>query len=234
METFAELLARDRRSDGLALRDPGGSGVEYSYHDLLTTAWKTGNYLRRCGVHEGSTVAVADEPGGPAILAFLGAALNGAVTRFDPPSEVDARVLVAPGEMVAEYDLPPGSTRLAYGDVPEDPGIDNMGRAVWSENPTFPDPAADADLPALVTDDRVFTVGTIFQGARDATRRLGLGTGEELAIRAPLARPGTVTAGLVAPLLVGATIVIPDEDTVADAAVGSGIVPEPTGISPAE
>ena len=57
-----------------------------------------------------------------------------------------------------------------------------------------------------------------------------------MAVRAPLSRPGTVVAGVLAPLSVGGTISFPGADSEGDLAVATDGVdaPEPTVIDPAE
>lgn len=235
METLGDVLARERRSDDPAARNDAGdepmgdagTGVAYSSHDLLTTAWKTANFFRGRGVHEGATVAVVDDPAVPAVLAFLGAAQLGAVTRFDPPGEVEADLLVGPGDAVLEYDLPPGATRVAYTAGPnvDDPAVASFGRSVWSENPVAPPETVPPGVPTLWTPDGPLPQSDLL--ARAEAVAADLETADEVVVRAPLAAAGTVAGGLVAPLLVGATVVFPGADTVGDVAVAAGEAPEP-------
>ena len=49
---------------------------------------------------------------------------------------------------------------------------------------------------------------------------------DEMAVRASLARPETVVAGVVAPLLAGATVLLPDDETVGSVAVADSDAPE--------
>ena len=58
METLADVLARDRRSDAPALHAEGPTRQRYDYRRFLTTAWKAGNFLHKQGVRTGDTVAV--------------------------------------------------------------------------------------------------------------------------------------------------------------------------------
>jgi hypothetical protein len=234
MDVIGDLLMRDRRSDAPAARDDARAStrraeagtVAYTYHDLVTTAWKTANFFSHRGVHEGATVAVVDDHAVPAVLSFLGAAQLGAVTRFDPPERVDADLLVGPGETVLSHDLPPGGTRLAYtaGENVDDPSVAAFGRSVWSENPVEPPEEIPPGAPALWTGD-----GTLPQSdllARAEAAALDLEPGDGVVVRASLAAVGTVVAGLLAPLAVGATVVFPGEDTVGDVAVATGTAPE--------
>lgn len=213
-ERTAESASSDRRPDG----DPA---VEYSYHDFVTTAWKTANFFSHRGVHEGASVAVADDPAAPPLLAFFGAAQLGAVARFDPPKSVDADLLVGSGETVLEYDLPPGATRMAYtaGENVADPTVEAFGRSVWSENPVAPPEEVAPGAPALWTPGGALPQSDLL--ARAEAVAVDRSPGDEVVVRAPLASPGTVVAGVLAPLLVGATVVFPDGETVGDVAVAT-------------
>jgi hypothetical protein len=227
METLGDVLARERRTDDLAVLADGEPTVEYTYHDFVTTAWKAANFFSHRGVHEGATVAVVDDAAAPPLLAFLGAAQLGAVTRFDPPKEVDADLLVGPGEAVLSYDLPPGATRVAYtaGDNVDDPAVEAFGRSVWSENPVRPPEEVSPGAAALWTADGALPHSDLLARAEAAATELD--PGDAVAVRAPLARVGTVVAGVLAPLLVGATVVFPGEESVGDVAVAEGPAPEP-------
>lgn len=106
MDVIGDLMARDRRSDRLALR-VDGPGRTYTYHDLITTSYKAGNVLRYLGVRKGARVAVDPAPLPEPLLTFLGAAQLGAVTAFDPAVEARATVVPVDSEEAFE-DLPPG------------------------------------------------------------------------------------------------------------------------------
>jgi hypothetical protein len=234
MDTLGALLARDRRTDDLAVRAPGAGDAtaEYTYEDFVTTAWKTANFFSHRGVHREATVAVADDAAVPPLLALFGAAQLGAATLFDPPPSVDADLLVAPGDGIMGYDLPPGATRVAYHDQPEDPAVAAFGRSVWSENPVEPPESVDPASPVLHTDDDTVTHEALLERAEVVAADLS--GDDEVVVRAPLARPGTVVAGVLAPLLAGAAIVFPDEEdgTRGDVAVATGQAPEDAVVSP--
>lgn len=226
MDSLGDLLTRERRSDDPALRAPRGNR-SYDYRRFCTTAWKTGNFWRRRGVHEGATVAVADDPEPEAVFSFLGAALLGARTRFGLPESPGARVAVATSDEIATYEVPPGSQRIAYGGPPDDPGVAHFERAVWSENPAFPDTPVAPETTALVAGDgRELSHADLLSAAREVADEWGLEPGDEVAVRAPLAEPGAVAAGVVAPLLAGAATLFPDESATGDYAVGEGDAPE--------
>jgi hypothetical protein len=225
MDALGDLVARDRRSADGALSAPRERRA-YDYRRFCTTAWKTGNFWRRRGLHADATVAVADDPEPEAVFAFLGAALLGARTRFGAPGDVDARIAVAPRGTVDGYDLPPGGQRVAYGGPPDDPSVAHFERDVWSENPAFPETPVDPESIALVAagdgSDREYAHADLLPAARAVADDWSLAPGDEVAVRAPLADPGTIVAGVVAPLIAGAAILLPDDEAVGDYAVVSG------------
>ncbi|WP_293032171.1 hypothetical protein [Natronococcus sp.] len=209
--TVDDLLARERRGDRTALVD--ATGREYDRHWLCTSSWKAGNFLRHSGVRESVTVGVVGE--GPlALLAFFGTTLLEGRTRFDPPTDLaneDAfRALVAPTESGWGYELPPGAQRVYYGDQPDEPGVHHFDAGLWSENPSFP-PLSIEPETVLVTDgERTLTHGEALEAARAVVEEHDLETDDRVVVRAPLSNPGTVIAGVLAPLLVEGTIVLTD------------------------
>jgi hypothetical protein len=228
METIGELVARDRRTREPALRAQTGVTLRYDYYQLCTTAHKTGNFFSHRGVREGSLVGIESEKSGAPILSLFGAALLGARVRFDPPREIDARLLVAPGNRMDDYDLPKGASRVAY-DETADPAVESFGESVWSENPWCPTPPdVGSETPLLETEHESYTHGELLAAAQQVVNRWEIESGDEIAIRTPLARPETVVAGVLAPLLAEAVIVFPGPDSRGDIAVGGG--PESTTI----
>lgn len=239
MDTIGELVARDRRTREPALRARTGVNLRYDYYQFCTTAHKTGNFFSHRGVREGETVAVVASESGAPILSLFGAALLGARVRFDPPRdrEVDARALVAPAEEVERYELPTGAARLAYDGEIDDPAVESFGESVWSENPFCPmAPGIGPETPFLATDDGEYTHGELLAATERVVAESGLDAGDEVAIRAPLSRPGTVVAGVLAPLSVGGTISFPGADGEGDVAVAADDIdaPEPAVIDPGE
>lgn len=207
MDSVGDLVAREHaeRRDGPALRVAGGS--EYDHRRFAATARKTGNLLRHRGVREGATVAVADDAAPQAVFAFFGAALLGATVQFvEPPATVDARAVVAPTPDVDAFDLPAGGQRVGYGSEPGDPAVAYFERDAWSENPAFPDTAVPADATLLDAADRTLSHRQVLDAAEDVAADLS--PDDEVAVRAPLADPGTVVAGVVAPVLADATILL--------------------------
>lgn len=237
MDTIGELVARERRSREPALRARTGTNTRYDYYQLCTTSHKTGNFLSHRGVRAGETVAIVASEGGAPILSLFGAALLGARVRFDPPRTLDARVLVVPADVVGEYDLPTGAACVVYDGESADPAVESFGESVWSENPFCPTPPeVGPGTSLLLTDADEYTHGELLAAAERVVGEWGLDAGSEVAIRAPLARPGTVVGGVLAPLSVGGTIVFPGADDEADVAVATSDVdaPEPVAIDPAD
>ncbi|WP_435077338.1 hypothetical protein [Halococcus sp. AFM35] len=230
MDTLRGLLVRERRGERIVLHD-ATTGREYDTHRLLTNAWKTGNFLHHCGVRNGHEVAIVGKTP-EALLSFLGAASLGAIAHFESSTTTDARAVVAPTESIEAFDLPPGGTAIAYGDPPEDPHIEHFERDVWSENPTLAPAGIGPTDSVLATADGRCTHAELLAAAERAIERTGMQEGETIAVRASLSRPGTVATGVVAPLLAGATIALPDSRTVADIAVASGDAPEACVVNP--
>ncbi|QDX41456.1 AMP-binding protein [Salarchaeum sp. JOR-1] len=222
METLYDLV--NDLPESAALRAPPR---EYNRRELRQTAFKTGNFLRHCGVHEGATVAVADDRAPEAVLALLGAALLGARVRFGATGDLDARAYVGPTEALDDVSLPAGGQYVGYGERPGNPSRAHFERDVWSENPAFPPVSFSGDAVALAGDDR-YTHAVLL----DAARRLDYDSDDVVAVRAPLAYPGTVVAGVLAPLVAGATILLPDSDTTGTVAVTTEDAPEQQTVDP--
>lgn len=232
MNVLGDLLARERRSDAPALRAPA-IGREYDYRRFCTTAWKVGNFFRHFGVRGGSTVALSADPWPKPILAFLGTALLGGIARFDPPRDTDARALVLPASESSktEYDLPPGSQRIVYNNPPDDPSVAYFEQGVWSENPTKPPDIVESEQPVLRGEDgTTYTHEELLDAARSVVDAWELTATDRVAVRASLREPGTIVAGVVAPLLAGGTILLPDGER-GDCAVGND-APETRVLSP--
>jgi len=144
----------------------------------------------------------------------------------------DARVLVGPVGRLADVSVN-ASKRVAYGGAPDDPEIAYFERDVWSENPTFPLGGPDGDEMAIETAGRNYTHRELVGATERIVDERGLGSGARIAVRAPLADPRTVVAGVLAPLACGGTVLLPDAGTRGDLAVvadGTNEGPEPKAI----
>jgi hypothetical protein len=116
--------------------------------------------------------------------------------------------------------------------------VAHFERDVWSENPAFPETPIDPETVALVAggdvaeEERRLSHVNLLTTAREVADDWGLEPGYVVAIRAPLAEPGAVVAGVVAPLLEGATILLPagngkaKSEATGDYAVGASDSPE--------
>lgn len=227
--TLTDLLARDRRSPDPALvHDP--TGRRYDYRRALTSAWKVALFLRNEGVRGGMDVAVADDDAPEAVLSFLGAGLLGATVSVSPDRLDGVKALVAPTTRLGEFDAGPGTRLVGYGSEPADPSVAYFERDVWSENPTLPPDRPAPDDPLLAAGGTVYGHGDLLGAATAVADAHGFTTGTEVVVRARLARPGVLVAGVLAPLVAGAVSVVPDGETVGDIAVGNG--PEPVVIDP--
>lgn len=229
---LGDLVARDRRTSAPALR-ADDADRSYSYYDFVTTTYKAGNVLRYLGVRGGDAVAVAPDPRPEPALAFYGAAQLGAATDFAPTDSADPpRATLVGVERESEFELPPGHKLAVYGGPPERPTTTHWEQEVWSENPAVHPATVAADDAVLRADGRTYSHAELLGAAAAAVDRGEMAAGEEVVVRDSLRRPGTVAAGLVAPILAGAVVVFPDEDTVGDVAVGSGDGPEKRTVSP--
>lgn len=224
VRVLGDAVSRDRRSAAPALRV---GDREYDYRRFCTTAWKTGNLLRNEGVRSGMAVAVAVDLAPEAVLACYGAALLGATVGFGPDALGDrTKALVVPTADLDGYAAGPRTRRIGYADEPADPGVAYFERDVWSENPTEPPDSVDPDDDLLRTPDSTYTHEAVLDAAWAVVEGWGLEPGDEVAARASFTHPGTVAAGLVAPVLAGAVVLLPDADDVGEYAVGGG-GPEP-------
>ncbi|MBB6647944.1 AMP-binding protein [Halobellus ruber] len=209
-DTLGDAAARERRTSGTALR-ARGSGRTYSYRDFVTTSYKAGNVLRHLGVRPGDEIQVASEHVPEPVLTFYGAAQLGAVTRFDTGVEgTPPRVAVAPATRESAFDLPPGHHLAVYGDPPTDPSVTHWEAEVWSENPAVHPVAVEGSDPLFAAEGRTYTHDEVVTAAADVVADAGIDPGSAVVLRGPLTDPAVVIAGVVAPILAGATVVLPD------------------------
>lgn len=243
MQVLGDLVADARQREG-ALFESTERAAPYSYGDFAVTVWKTGNLLRHYGVREGARVAVVAGPKAPTdddrvgwlggtpdpVMAFLAGAVDGAVVDMDPPAAVDAKVMIAPNDWLADYSLGPGTKALAYGGPPEDPTVAHLEREAWSENPLEPPSEVSPGDPVLAA-DRTYSHGDLLTASREVVDEYDLTGDDEVVLRAPLTEPGTIVAGIVAPMRVGATVLLGPDPT-GTVAVGAG-GPEERVVDPA-
>jgi len=248
-DVLGDLVARERRSDAVALR-VATTGREISYRDFCTTAWKAGHALSHCGVHPGARVALAPDPAPQPLLTLFGAACLGARVTFD--TEAEARAVLVPADREGDVAARPGRAVVVYGDAPEDPGVTHWERTVWSENPVRPPGERDADEVVLDSEElpssssrtqsddgeasetpratgeagdagsRAYTHREVLAAAARVVDAADLDADTSVGLRATLTDPRAVVAGVVAPLSVGGTVVLPDGESDADVTVNDG------------
>lgn len=234
MNVLGGLVARERRSEDLAIRTDSRAG-SYSYETFCTNCWKTGNLLRHYGVRGGAPVAVdgGDPVTQPPVLACYGAGLLGATVQFDPPEPTDAKALLVPGARMDDYDPQPGTKQLVYGAVPEDPALAHFEAEMWSENPTEPPDPVEPTAALLASDGETVTHQQALDAADRVVSEHGIDESDEVALRAPLRHPGTVVAGLLSPIAAGGTILLDADSTgtvavaESDATVEESVVVDP-------
>ena len=210
MAVLGDLLAREKRRSQPAVEFPAVDRA-MSYHDFITTAYKSGNVLRYLGLGRGARLAVEPAVRPEPLLAFFGAAQLGASTTFDPAREARVRLVAADSE--ADYTDTAG--RLAvFGGSPDSAATTHWEKAAWSENPAFPPTEVDPDSTVLVDGDDQYSHRQLLGMAEQIVDELDLTEGSRLAVRTPLAQAETA-AGLAAALLAGSTAVFVEDATYA-------------------
>ena len=142
------------------------------------------------------------------LLAILGGASVGATVDVTPAAPVESRALVAPAWR--SFETAPRCSTLAYGGPPEDPAVAHFEAELWSENPTAPPEPVAATDPALRADGESYSHETLLAVAGDVVADHGLDDTSQVMLSASLTDPGALVAGVLAPLSVGATVVLPD------------------------
>ena len=225
---LGDLLAREKRRSQPAVEFPGVDR-SMSYHDFITTAYKSGNVLRYLGLRSDARLAVEPLARPEPLLACFGAAQLGASTTFDP--EASARVRLVSVDNEAAF-LDHDGRLAVFGGSPAATATTHWEQEVWSENPAFPPTEVDPDSTVLVDGDDQYSHRRLLELAQQVVDELSVEKESRLAIRTPIARPETVV-GLVGALSVGATAVFVDDlvtDVDAEAALvfdSEASTPEP-------
>ncbi len=216
-EVVGELVARERRSDALAVY-AAAQDRSYSYFDLCNTAAKTGNVLRHVGVRPGDTVWIDPRLEPEPVVTFLGATQLGAVVRFVGPhdgkagwladEQPTAVVVHAGGESVASVE--PGTSLVVYNDQPDGANVTHWETEVWSENPAAPPVPIVPTDPAVVVERDRYSHRALLETAQTACERASITADTAVELRASLTDPRALAAGVLAPLLAGGTVVLPD------------------------
>lgn len=221
MDVLGDLVDPERGSDTLWFDRPGPRSRSWSGTQFCIDAWKAGNLFRHYGVHGGSTIAVLNGPDEPSaseestgetspqtLLAIFGAWVLGAAVDIDPSTQADARLLVGPTAWLDDYELPPGSKAMGYGEKPTDPTVIHFEGERWSENPIKFPATVETDDVAIQTGSQTITHEQVLDAARSVVDTYGIEPDEKVELAGPISEPGTIAAGVVAPLLAGAAITV--------------------------
>lgn len=235
MDTLKALVSAGRERDGTAI-EIADRVAPYSYDKFCTNAWKAGNLLGHYGAQSVGELAVAVGPktGAKApvgtvdaaapLLAVLGGTLLGATVDVRPGPAIETRTFVYPAGWGDNYEIPPECTRLAYGGPPEDPSVVHFEREAWSENPIEPPEPVGSDDDALRVDGATYTHETLLDGAADVADRYDIDDEDRVVLAADATEPGALVAGVLAPLSVGATVVVAKQDDGTAVADGDVVV----------
>jgi hypothetical protein len=197
---------------------------KYAGPRVAELVYKTGNFLRHCGVHPGSTVEVAPEVTPETVIGLLGTGLLGGRVAFGVGSVDGPKVRFGPMQALEDSPVPAGCTPVAFGAEPESPSWAYFGRDVWSENPFFPETDLDPSRDWLPSEAGPGSVDSLF-GAADRVAE-GLQPGDTVAVRVRLDTAAAVVGGILAPLVAGARILLPGDEHVGTHALATGDVPE--------
>ncbi len=223
MDVLGDLVHPERGTDELWIHRSGPRSRSWSGEQFCVDAWKAGNLLRHYGIREGTTVGLFDgsdlessdeAPNPQAIIALFGAWTLGASVAVDPASLDGLDALVGPADRLDGRELPPGCKAMGYGSRPEDPTVAHFEGERWSENPVqFPADVKSAD-PALQADGGEWTHAELLAAGRRVREAYGIESDDRVALLASLSDSGAIIAGILTPLLVGATITLDGESTV--------------------
>lgn len=228
MDVVGDIVS-GRSSRRPAIRAPGRV---YSHHDLYTSTAQARNLLEYLGASGGAHVEIEPELRPETVIAFFGATGLGAIADLTPTG--DAPVVVTRADREPEYDLDPGRKLVVYDGVPPGPEQFEWELDVWSQSP---EPSADLNVArgdaALATADRTYSHGDLLDAAERLVDEHEMTEDTEVAVRAPIGNPGTVAAGVVAPIMAGGTILFPAADDLGDIGIGTEVA-EPVEIDSAQ
>lgn len=225
MDTLKSVIAAGRDRDGVAIDGPSRP-APYRYPDFCTDVWKAGNLYSHYGVQNGGKVAVvprghptadvdtrdhSTRDGSPPntaipLLGILGGAVVGSRVLVPNANPVDAGVVLAHVEDLADVEIVGRSTLLAYGGDSERAEVERFESGLWSENPVEPPETVAPEDGFLVRDGDELTHGELVRAAANVADEYGVEESASVVLAAPLTDAGAVLAGLVMPLLVGSTI----------------------------
>lgn len=221
---------------------------EYDGTRFIETVYKTGNYLRYSGVHSGAVVELVPVRAPETIFALLGTALLEGQVAFDgewtakrsttgertdregPGDEEGPTAIVGPTDTLEKAAIPAGSTAIGFGDPPTDPAMAYFEREVWSENPFFPETDPDPTRAFLTSGGSIHDFASILEWASNVAQYFD--PRDRVAMRAPIGIAGSIVAGVIAPLVAHAMILLPDEADRGTVAISTGTPPEERVVDP--
>ncbi len=225
--TLVDLLSSNADTDAVALGAPAAGEQVYTYDRLATTSRSTATVLAAAGLDADSFIAIAPAPAAETVIGFLGAAILGARVRFSGPARAPVDAVFGPTDTVRRYQVPDDALRIGFGERSEDDRIRHFARAVWRAEDALPDAPVLPTTTVLSDGNAAYTHRRLIRTGQAVIAARGITPDTELAVRAPLTDPRTIAAGLIAPLLAGATIRFPTDETPAgDLAVTDTHAPE--------
>ncbi|MGZ0745782.1 acetyl-CoA synthetase [Haloparvum sp. AD34] len=219
MHELGDLAVRNQWGRTPAIRSPGRV---YTHRDLYTSVQKVATFFTYYGGEGGTQIDVEPEAQPEVVLSILGAARLGAIANLTPTG--DGEIVVVPAAKEDEYDLDPDQSGIVYDGFPSGPRFVGWELDVWDGSArTGPRLEAAPEDGVLRTEDRTYSHGELLDAADRVVEEYGIEEGTEVAVRAPMGNPGTIAAGIVAPLKVGGTVLFPGTDDLGDVGVGFGV-----------
>jgi hypothetical protein len=152
------------------------------------------------------------------LLAALGGTLLGTTVALTVEHPVGADALVRPAGAAwrERYPAQAGCAVLAYGGPPDPSSVEHFEAALWSENPVEPPESVDRATPAVRVDGQSHSHGDLLDRAATAVDRHSLDGQSRVLLAGDVRDPGVLVAGVLAPLSVGATVVLDSQQAAED------------------
>jgi len=224
MQNIGDLVAEGREREG-SLFEPAERATPFSYRDFCTNAWKVGNLLRHYGVREG-----AGSPSSPDQRP-RGRRTNRAGSASHPtrsrrswalPSTAPSSTWTRPAPSSRRYSShrTPGWTTTSAGPArsPSPTAARRRTRGSPTSNAkpgarTLQPPGEFGPENAVLAADRTYTHGDLLAASHRVVAEYDLTAEDRIALRAPVTEPGTIVAGLLAPMRAGATVLLGNGET---------------------
>lgn len=222
MDVLGDLVAYDRSvrtEHPMCLEIPGDPPTRYTFDRFARMARKTGNFLARHGLGPERPLGLVDDTASVPVLGLYAAGLLGAPVVVEPPNLEDVACVLGPMASFETVDVPAGTEAVGYGGEDWDPRLTAFEETVPRENPGFPPTSIDPSAALIRSGGRTFSHEAVLETANRVRSEHALDPGDRVSVWAPLADPGTIVAGLVAPVLADATIILTGERTEGDVIV---------------